>query len=347
MDNYRLPANCVIVTGVRRSCICDLQNKKFHLIPNSLAELLNEYEYFNIDSLVHFYGTSNTEVLESYITALKKKFLIMNLNSMIKLPSLPKLKLDFRAFDNCFIRLENCEIDASIIRAINLSKAKHLHIIVYQTCSLDELKFLFSYFLEFKSIELYCETDASHENLSEMVETYLNIRRLFVFNSGSDSYFPNAHPDMGDIYYLTSNVRDVSCGNICQEYFSVNIESYNRANSVNNCLYGKLGIDELGDYCNCPFMDKRFGNVKDKTPLELLKDGNFTSIWKIRKDDIEICKICEFRYICSDCRAFIKDVNNIFSQPAKCTYNPYIAKWQGQEGYLSVEEWIASNENFD
>ncbi|MDR2057516.1 MAG: hypothetical protein LBP83_04405, partial [Dysgonamonadaceae bacterium] len=55
------------------------------------------------------------------------------------------------------------------------------------------------------------------------------------------------------------------------------------------------------------------------------------------------CKDCEFRYICTDCRAYLQDSNDIYSQPAKCNYNPYIAKWAGEEGYYPVEEWIARN----
>jgi hypothetical protein len=42
--------------------------------------------------------------------------------------------------------------------------------------------------------------------------------------------------------------------------------------------------------------------------------------------------------MCTDCRCFIKDPGNIYSQPAKCTYNPYICKWEGQDGYIPVEE---------
>jgi hypothetical protein len=42
--------------------------------------------------------------------------------------------------------------------------------------------------------------------------------------------------------------------------------------------------------------------------------------------------------LCADCVTYIKDPENIYSQPAKCTYNPYIAKWEGEEGYVSVEE---------
>ena len=47
----------------------------------------------------------------------------------------------------------------------------------------------------------------------------------------------------------------------------------------------------------------------------------------INKDLIDVCKDCEFRYICTDCRAYIQDKNNIYSKPAKCNYDPYNAEW--------------------
>jgi len=60
-----------------------------------------------------------------------------------------------------------------------------------------------------------------------------------------------------------------------------------------------------------------------------------------------VCQDCEFRHICTDCRAFIKDSNNIYSQPAKCGYNPYIAKWQNEEGWISVEQWRKENPEWE
>lgn len=39
------------------------------------------------------------------------------------------------------------------------------------------------------------------------------------------------------------------------------------------------------------------------------------------KDDIHICKMCEFRYMCFDCRVYITDINDIYSKPLKCKYD--------------------------
>jgi hypothetical protein len=53
----------------------------------------------------------------------------------------------------------------------------------------------------------------------------------------------------------------------------------------------------------------------------------FKDAWSINKDEILVCRDCEFRYICSDCRVFIEDPHNIYSKPAKCKYDPYSATW--------------------
>ncbi len=85
-------------------------------------------------------------------------------------------------------------------------------------------------------------------------------------------------------------------------------------------------------------MNKSFGNIRNTTLAEAIEKPGFKELWFINKDKIDVCKVCEFRHMCTDCRAFIKDPENIYSQPSKCPYNPYIAKWQGEEGYVSVKE---------
>lgn len=106
----------------------------------------------------------------------------------------------------------------------------------------------------------------------------------------------------------------------------------------NSCLNSKVSIDINGDIKNCPSMTKSFGNINNTTLKYTINKKDFQSFWNINKDKIEVCKDCEYRYICSDCRAYLKNPENIYSQPAKCTYNPYIAKWEGEKDYISVLE---------
>jgi radical SAM protein with 4Fe4S-binding SPASM domain len=85
-------------------------------------------------------------------------------------------------------------------------------------------------------------------------------------------------------------------------------------------------------------MKHHYGHISKTKIEEVIETPEFQKWWHIKKDDIDVCKDCEFRHMCTDCRAFIKDPENIYSQPAKCTYNPYICKWEGEEGYVPVEE---------
>ena len=75
-------------------------------------------------------------------------------------------------------------------------------------------------------------------------------------------------------------------------------------------------------------MSQSFGNIKDTTLKATLNHKDFKKYWNISKDQIEVCKDCEFRYVCTDCRAYIDEPENVLSKPLKCGYNPYTALWE-------------------
>ncbi|HSH50634.1 MAG TPA: grasp-with-spasm system SPASM domain peptide maturase, partial [Bacteroidales bacterium] len=141
------------------------------------------------------------------------------------------------------------------------------------------------------------------------------------------------------IFFIKNKIKDNSnCGIIKPSTFSMNLNFFCESVNFNNCLNRKVCVDISGKIKNCPSMVKSYGNIKNTNIADVLNNKEFCSFWNITKDQIEVCKDCEYRYICSDCRAFLKDPDNIYSQPAKCTYNPYIAKWEGEENYIPVEE---------
>ncbi|KAA3644370.1 MAG: hypothetical protein DWP98_12335 [Bacteroidetes bacterium] len=93
----------------------------------------------------------------------------------------------------------------------------------------------------------------------------------------------------------------------------------------------KMAINDI-DFLN-PLLFAYFNNKKqlklDKDDLtEIISDGEINLGWKISKDRIDVCKNCEFRNICSDCRAFRIDQNDFLSKPLKCGYDPYKAQWK-------------------
>lgn len=126
-------------------------------------------------------------------------------------------------------------------------------------------------------------------------------------------------------------VDETQCGIISESLFSINIDSYLRSLSGNSCLFKKISVDKNGNVKNCPSFQHSYGNIRETDIISVHSKNEYQFISNIKKDDILICKDCEFRIICTDCRAYKKDPNNIFSQPEKCMYNPYIAKWQREQ----------------
>jgi hypothetical protein len=71
-------------------------------------------------------------------------------------------------------------------------------------------------------------------------------------------------------------------------------------------------------------------------------DNRFRSAWHIKKDMIKKCRDCEFRYACTDCRAYLEDPQDILSKPLKCGYDPYTGTWDNW-GRERAEHWVITH----
>jgi len=52
---------------------------------------------------------------------------------------------------------------------------------------------------------------------------------------------------------------------------------------------------------------------------------------RLSKDHIEVCKDCEYRYACFDCRVKTNDAENLYAKSSDCFYNPYTGIWEQKE----------------
>lgn len=117
------------------------------------------------------------------------------------------------------------------------------------------------------------------------------------------------------------------CGVISKFYFTVNNLTYFESQYHNTCLNRKISIDINGEIKNCPSMKESFGNINDISLKTVLGKEEFKKYWNITKSQIDICKECEFRAICTDCRAYVEEPNSMYSKPLKCGYDPYSMEW--------------------
>ena len=120
-------------------------------------------------------------------------------------------------------------------------------------------------------------------------------------------------------------VDQTHCGVVNPMYFAINKDFFLESLQYNSCLHKKIAIDVTGNIKNCPSLPLSYGNIKDTTLQIAMQKQGFKDMWSINKDKINVCKYCEFRYMCTDCRAYVQ--SDQYSKPAKCNYDPFTGKW--------------------
>jgi SPASM domain peptide maturase of grasp-with-spasm system len=120
----------------------------------------------------------------------------------------------------------------------------------------------------------------------------------------------------------------LDCGTISRsELLAPSTRTLNELRLFNGCLNRKISIDEDGHVRNCPAMGRSFGHHQAVALAEVASSSAFQTAWKMRKDDIQVCRDCQYRYACTDCRAFLEDPEAEDSKPLKCGYDPYTDSW--------------------
>ena len=349
---YRLFALCIPVKGYSRSMIVDINRHKIHYIPNSLYEIIKDNASKTLAQIVQKYGEEAKPILAEYFNFLESNELVFSLERF-ELKRFPKMPLHWDFPSVC----ANAVLDIgehskyNVLQALhklNDVQCFHVQIRIFKNMSdSTELESLIeaAHRLSFRSVQIVINRieNTEEQYYSELVQKHKKLTKIEIFNSLEDRMI-QVDGLLNVAIFHQKRLRDKSqCGCVDMQYFPVNMSLFTESQHFNTCLNRKIGIDEHGEIKNCPSMEKSFGNIAESSLLEILENPEFKTLWKIRKDDIDVCRDCEYRYLCTDCRCYLKRADDLYSQPEKCHYNPYIAKWKDEEEYISVELWKAQN----
>jgi len=349
MKYFNLFACCKMVKGACRSVIIDLQRGIYEAIPNDLYELINENRGKSKEELQNFYEKENHKVIHEYFNFLIDREYGFWCNSLHEFRRFPDISDEWEIpypLSNVIIDIgSDLDIDyLLIIDQINKLRIPHVQIRAVNDFdfSIIENMVIACERSNINTIQIlipYQKNEVPILRLKKFVRKNVRINSL-IFHSSPYSKVVKVIDKLSYIVFTKKHFTSLdNCGIVSRNYFCPNLNHYLESKNFNTCLNRKISIDAFGEIRNCPSMKTTFGNIKYKSLIEALNEEGFKSLWEITKDKIDVCKDCEFRYLCTDCRANIKDTSNIFSQPAKCNYNPYISKWKGQEGYITVEKW--------
>ncbi|MEO1450295.1 MAG: grasp-with-spasm system SPASM domain peptide maturase, partial [Bacteroidota bacterium] len=168
-------------------------------------------------------------------------------------------------------------------------------------------------------------TDRLKKELEEISNKHIRINQIILYSSPLERQYELKHCA---VILTPQLITNESCGIISTSYFTSNVTLYTESLQFNSCLNRKIAIDETGEIRNCPSMQKAYGNIQTSSLLSAIQQPDFQTYWHINKDQVKVCQDCEFRYICTDCRAYTEDPEDDYSKPLKCGYDPYTGEWQ-------------------
>jgi SPASM domain peptide maturase of grasp-with-spasm system len=327
-------ANCIPVKGNQRSLVCDLQRQRVRFIPNLVFEILTEIKAHNytIKQLKKRFQNAMDEGIDMYLNDLVKDEFGIYTNE-IKSFTLINMEWEYPSLcTNAIIDLnEDSTYDyKKFIALLDDVRCPNVQIRLYNNQPVEDIKKILKSFenTSIRCIEILLKfsiewTVEALENLFSLQKRVLSI----IVHSVPESINPNSLSKR--IEYVKTDIHsNKCCGVFNAHYFNLNIEHFSESLTFNTCLNRKISIDAEGYIRNCPSMREHYGNIEEITIMQVLAHPDLKKYWYVAKDQINICKDCEFRYICTDCRAFLEDPADRYSKPLKCGYNPYTCEWE-------------------
>lgn len=328
-------ADCMVTKGFTRTMICDLSRQKAYFIDNCYYDILMELKDKTVGEVAEMMDDNDSYTqygrFVNYIVNMELGELVEDISLFPEIevewdhPSpITNAIIDIRGilhdFKDVFNQLADLQCEHLQIRAYEILKVETILNIITESVGKT-----------FKSLTFILKYDgdvATVKAINKIVNDFTFVR-FCIYGVVEKPEVDYANEYFNRIEYTTQNIISCeSCGIINKRSFMIsNLQNYMENTLFNGCLNRKISIDETGEIKNCPSMEKSYGNIGTIKLSSVLQNSTFGQLGLIKKDNINICKDCEYRRVCTDCRAYIQDRENIYSKPAKCNYDPYSGVW--------------------
>jgi SPASM domain peptide maturase of grasp-with-spasm system len=329
---FKLFAHCILVKGHTRVLICNIRNGYYIEIPNDLALLIDYATKFPLEKIAKKCSLDYNDELMPLFTQLTASQLGLFTDEPKRFPSMSMEWDAATKITNAIIDIEESSVYdfRNAIKQLNDLACFSIQIRSFEAMTLLKIEQIMEIVADsrVRTVDFmipYNDT-FSLDSLKKILAKHRRLISVTVHKSPNKK--SNVFNERGIHFTDRAISSHLHCGIISEAYFAMNISTFTEAQRHNTCLNRKISIDTEGYIRNCPSMPEHYGNIKDTTLQEAMQHPDFKKYWFINKDQISVCKDCEFRYICTDCRAYRENPEDLYSKPLKCGYNPYTCEWE-------------------
>lgn len=324
-----IPDNILITKGAFNCCILDTLRRKIISVNSELISFIEEVNCKKISTYKRFSNNVDLALFRKLLNKLIEEGILIKSNINPKKYISKRQLLSGSPTFNSILELDlrNRDLVLNTIIFIHKNNIKYLECRIFNAINAHEIINLLSImnFDQITSLDL--KIDLPNVVLASdfifEISKHIEISAIYLYSRNENLKLENITPT----YTFTNKLTKERCGQCNMNLFNSSELFYTESLHHNSCLNRKISIDAEGNIKNCPSMPESFGNIKDTTLAEAIEKPGFKKYWNITKDQIAVCKDCEFRYICTDCRAYKEDPDDDYSKPLKCGYDPYTGVW--------------------
>lgn len=334
MPYLKLFSCCQITRGASRALLMDIQRQSYWLIPLGLCTILEQCQTTEAEAILNACNDSDRQIVNEYFSFLIEHELAFYCDTREEADCFPEMDLTWSmpfAITNAVIEIKNLQTLPGLSRFLEGHYIPCIQFALHQAfCCISELTEILNHLSPIKSktrqLVLHYQPCLAFPELIKICHQFPDIELLLVHSVPEPLHWT----EKGVTIIMSSENINFSsnCGQVSDRHFNLGQEHYTEAQMHNTCLNRKISIDTEGNIRNCPSMKESFGNIHNTSLAEALNKPGFKKYWDITKDQISVCKDCEFRYVCTDCRAYLEQPGDIYSKPLKCGYDPYTCTWE-------------------
>lgn len=323
--------NCFTVRGYNRSSLLDVQRRTLYYIPHDLEDIL-DYKYGNTIESVKLNCNFDKEIIDEYFDYLTQMEFIYFLPEAIT-NQFPKVQIQYKEpsiSESVIINYKGVFLNQDHFDFLN---AKYLEI-------RTEFEFINRLYFDLKStlkstihsIIIYIigkgELTEDLRDLVLQIAENPRVIQITIENNEKLNFDNNCIVTTKKIEFDTDFLT-------IETNIIINIRFFMESNFYNPYFNSKLYVDSNGNLYNTPKKNLYFGKIEE---IYNLKSQNWDNYLNKPLSEVEECSYCEHRFCCLNSLDREININNRLYNKHECNYNPFISKWLGEPGYLSLSE---------
>lgn len=334
--HFVLYGACIPVQGATESAICDLNRCCYLPLSNMLFDVVDTCvsNGYSVDLLKRHYKGQYDQGIDGLFKYLFEK----GYGFYTYEPELfPRISLEWDApyaITNAIVEVSSAStmVAKEALGQLNTVGCQAIELRVLEVLPLAVISELLQVveqgrascvFLYLKYSELF-----SFEDIANLYLKHSVIGQLIIHTSPNSCDFRELLPEhmYGRIKQVKKALHVDSVDFISPESMILNMRSFTEANNFNLGLNRKVSVTAKGEVKRYPSHREVFGYVGKDLIADIIKQESFQQLWNVTKDQIEVCKDCQYRYMCLD-NSDIIEVKGKLVRDSICNFDPYQNRW--------------------